>query len=419
MLTSRRSSSGVIGRAAGAKRFRRAPLLAAVAVAAVLAPVGASQASAAEPETVTVRVEGFNGVTLLGQTQVTTSTTAIPVEGASCSGTSAGGALYDAIHGNWQVKNEPEGISILGIDGVDLPPFGVGNYAYWSLWVNSEFASSGACTQEVGPNAHIVFAGQCFALGAECPTSASAPDHFLTSTPPTSSAVGVGEPVSVTIGALSTISAGQESLPGGVSVTGGSLSAAPNAQGVATLSFGAAGTYTLQAHAPDSVPSDSYAVCVHNGNDGTCGTSAPSGSGGATASGVSGFKTAAIPYRGPYALVADVSDVINGHFYRRGGAPRLLSGTVLAHSSVSSVSLELRRQYRGRCYAYDGVRARFLAARCGHGSFFAVSGTGKFSYLLPSSLAPGRYVLDVQAHDVAGNTTTLARGTSRVVFHVR
>ena len=50
---------------------------------------------------------------------------------------------------------------------------------------------------------------------------------------------------------------------------------------------------------------------------------------------------------------------------------------------------------------------------------FKVSTAPSFSYLLPSTLAPGRYVLDIQATDVAGNRTTLARGTSRIVFYVR
>jgi hypothetical protein len=416
MLSSRRSSSGVLDRAVAARRSRHALLFAAASVAFALG--GASAAAGAQPETVTVRVEGFNGVTLLPQTQVTTSTTPIPVEGGLCSGTSAGGALYDATHGDWEAKDEEEGISILGIEGVDLPPFGIGNYAYWSLWVNDEFASSGACTEELGPNADVVFAGQCFALGAECPDSATAPDHFLTSTPPSSSVVGVGEAVSLTIGSLSTLSAAPEGLPAGVTVVAGPVSVTPNAQGVATLSFPDAGTYTLQARAPDSVPSHLYTVCVHDGNDGKCGTAGPSGASSSEV-GVAGFKAAAPPYKGPYALVADVTGVLDGHVYTRRHAPRVLDGTVLAHSAVSSISLELRREHRGRCYAYEGIRERFLRARCGHGSFFKVSSGGAFSYLLPSALAPGRYVLDVQATDAAGNSIAPARGSSRIVFYVR
>ena len=49
---------------------------------------------------------------------------------------------------------------------------------------------------------------------------------------------------------------------------------------------------------------------------------------------------------------------------------------------------------------------------------FKISSGASFSYLLPSALAPGRYVLDVTGSDAAGNTIALARGTSRVVFYV-
>jgi hypothetical protein len=49
---------------------------------------------------------------------------------------------------------------------------------------------------------------------------------------------------------------------------------------------------------------------------------------------------------------------------------------------------------------------------------FSVSKSASFSYLLPAP-GPGRYVFDVQAVDSVGNRTTLARGTSRIMFSVR
>lgn len=366
----------------------------------------------------TVRVEGFNGATLLPRTQVTTSTEQIAVEGGACSGTSAGGALYDATHGNWKVKNDgAEGIEIDGIEGLNFPPFSARPDAYWSFWLNDEFAQQGACSQGVENGADIVFAAQCDALGPDC-SSATAPDHLLTSSAPTGTVVQVGASVSVTIGSISTSTGLHEtSLPANVTVSAGSLTASPDTQGVATLSFPTAGTYTLQAHAPDAIPSDPYTICVHNGNDGTCGTQAMTGSGGSQAS-ATGASTL-IPYKGPYALVSHLTGLLDGHIYRHGRAPRVLAGSVVGHTAIASVSLVLRREYRGRCWAYDGVSARFRRARCGAGSPFEVARSGQFSYLLPAALAPGRYVLDVQATDIAGNRTTLARGTSRIVFHVR
>ncbi len=117
--------------------------------------------------------------------------------------------------------------------------------------------------------------------------------------------------------------------------------------------------------------------------------------------------------------MAKLAGLIDNHHYARGHAPKVLAGTVLAHTGIASVSLRLRRSYRGRCYAYKGASERFGPAHCGDGSFFKVGTQASFSYLLPESLPPGRYVLDVQATDAAGNRTTLARGTSRVVFYVR
>ena len=114
-----------------------------------------------------------------------------------------------------------------------------------------------------------------------------------------------------------------------------------------------------------------------------------------------------------------MTGLLDGRAYSRHSAPRLIAGKIVAHNAVTAVSVELRRKYRGRCYAYDGIRERFLSARCGSGSFFKVATGGVFSYLLPSKLAPGRYVLDVKASDANGNVTTLARGTSRLVFYVR
>jgi hypothetical protein len=132
---------------------------------------------------------------------------------------------------------------------------------------------------------------------------------------------------------------------------------------------------------------------------------------------VSGFSRSG-PYTGPYAVVAKATGLIDGHVYSRRHAPRVLTGSVLAHTTVRSVSIRLRRSYRGHCHAYDGTRERFLSARCGHGSFFKVSTEPSFSYLLPSALPAGRYVLDIEATDAAGNRTRLARGTSRIVFYV-
>ena len=373
-----------------------------------------SSASAAGPATVTVRVEGLNA-TLLPPTQVTTTTAPVvndsnPAD--ACPGTSALGALELATRGNWAgtwfggaVENgefKGLGYSIETIEGESHLFEEVPADYFWSFWLNHVEQEVGACEVEPETGAEVLFVPSCFGpgcpptqlpLGIQAPTSAE-----------------VGEPLAVKVSRYSP--SGVASPVSGAVVTGGVASVSTDANGQATVSFGSAGQTTLSVTAPASVRSETT-VCVHNGNDGTCGSSAS-----AAAGAVAGFTQAAA-YKGPYALVASLKGLIDGHVYGRGNAPRVLNGTVLAHSAVSSVSLRLRRQYKRRCYAYEGTRERFVRARCGAGSFFKVSGTGSFSYLLPSALAPGRYVLDIEASDQAGNRTTLARGSSRVVFYVR
>jgi hypothetical protein len=208
----------------------------------------------------------------------------------------------------------------------------------------------------------------------------------------------------------------------GVTVSFGEAQAVTSADGVATLTPVGSGPYTLRASAPGDAPSRTYSVCVHAGNDGTCGTTAPQGSlpsSTSTTTSQSTTLSGGAPYRGPFALVARTNGPVDGHVYSRRGAPRILAGSVLSHSPVTSVALRLRRTNHGRCSSYDGLRARFVAARCGTGSFFAVSTNDAYSYLLPAPLAPGRYVLDVRAGDAVGNQTVLARGSSRIVFYVR
>jgi hypothetical protein len=374
--------------------------------------VPSSALASGGPATVKVRVEGSGGQTLLAQTEVSTTAVPVPVQGGTCSGTSAGGALYDATQGSWNATLGPYGVEIDGLQGVNLPSFAEGTYAYWSFWLNNEYAPEGACGMEVGPGADIVFVLQCYASGPECPGAQSAPDHFLTLTAPPTRVLLVGESVSATVGSLNTVSGSAESLPAQTLLTAASQSTTPDSTGKAALSFTAPGTYTIQAKAPDSVPSDPYLVCVHAPGDGGCGTSAASVPGG----GVAGFQQR---YSGPFALAARSSAPRDGHVYAHGHGPRLLSGTILSHEAVSSVSLELRRQSRGRCTSYDGTSERFLKARCGSGKAFEVAKSGSFSYLLPGALAPGRYVLDISAQDTAGNRTAPARGFSRIVFYVR
>ncbi|MGH2854804.1 MAG: hypothetical protein ACRDLF_11520 [Solirubrobacteraceae bacterium] len=391
---------------------RRIPL--ALVSALFLLALLASTALAGTPSTVTVRVVGLTGTTLLPQTQVTTTSTPIVPDGTNiCSSTSAGGALYDAIRGNWVVKYDGAelGYEIDGIQGLNLPPFSSTPDAYWSFWLNGAPSSTGACGQELTQGNDVVFFAQCDAMGINCPTSETSPDHFLTEAVPASSSVQVGTPVSVTVGSLSTATGKAESsLPSGVTVTAGSLSAAPNAQGVATLSFPNVGTYTIQAAAADSVPSDPVTVCVHNGNDGTCET---------TVAKLPSVPPAIVPPALPDA--ARVVGVQNGRVYSRRAAPRILKGSVEvpAGGTLREVRIALERSAHHRCFAFSGRRGAFVRASCHATRFFDVADTTSFSYLLPARLPAGHYVYDIEAVDDAGHVTKLAGGVSHVVFYVK
>lgn len=385
-----------------------------------------SSALAGQPSTVTVRVVGLTGTTLLPQTSVTTTATAIePEAGHACSGTSAGGALYDAVHGNWVVKYESGlGYGIDGIQGLNFPPFSSTSPpdAYWSFWLNDALATEGACGQELESGDDVVFFAQCIANGTDCPTSADSPQHFLTETAPAASSVQVGTPVAVTVGSLSTENGAQESLPSGVTVSAGSISATPNAQGVATLTFPSTGTYTIEATAPDAVPSDPHTICVHNGNDGTCGTQvityACADSLGASVPSCGGPLVVAPP---PIAETAIAGGVKPGHVYSRRHAPRVLSGVVKVPDggTLKQVRISIQRRNGKRCTVFSGTKEAFVRARCGVRHFFSVGAADSFSYLLPAALLPGRYVYDIEAINGSGKPTKLVPGVSHVVFYVK
>jgi hypothetical protein len=378
-----------------------------------------SSALAGQPGTVTVRVVGLTGTTLLPQTQVTTTTTPLLPDGEhECPSTDAGGALYDATHGNWVVKYDSGlGYEIDGLQGLNFPAFSPSSPpdAYWSFWLNGAPASMGACEQELAPGADLVFFAQCTSIGTDCPSDATAPHHFLTESFPNEGNVQLGTPVKVTVGSLSTETGSSEPLPGGVSVNAGSISVAPDTHGVATLNLPSVGTYTLEAAAPGSVPSDPQTICVHDGNDGLCGTSGP---GSSIPKGLPSPQVLPPPIGSIDRVIAGGAG--NGYHYRHHAGPRILTGvvTVPAGAALRQVRISLLRRHGERCQAFSGVRAKFVRARCGSAHFFSVGATESFSYLLPGALPAGRYVYEVEAVDAAGHVTKPVLGTSKVVFYV-
>jgi hypothetical protein len=366
--------------------------------AALILLLGASQAKAAS--SVTVRVEGLNS-TLLTPTVVATGGEPVVKDGNpqdSCLGTSALGALQVATGGNWGGPWSAKYLqySIGSIDG-ESHEFGSGYY--WSFWLNHHEAEVGACEASPESGQEVLF--------FPCPETSACGAPLGLQAPSTSEP---GAPFTVTV--VRYAANGSSSPVEGGTVTGGSSAQMTDHAGQATISFASPGIAMVRAEAPEAIRTDA-AVCVHAGNDGTCGTTAP-------ASAPTSIPVPPpAPYKGPFAVVAQVSGVTEGRVYGRGQAPRILAGTVISQVAVTSVTLALRREYRGRCYTYEGNRERFVRSRCWKDSAFQVAQGGRFSYLLPTRLQPGRYVLDVQGTDAAGNQVALARGTSRVVFYVR
>ncbi len=359
-------------------------------LAVLLLALGGAQFASAETATVSVRVEG-SSATLLPPTVVTTTGAPVVKDGNSehaCSGANAVGALDIATGGNWSGSWFP------------ASEFGPGEYAvetilgeshlftgptYWEFWIDNAPSTQGVCSKQIHSGDTLLFFPSCF--GAECPP----PQSPLGIEAPADAAAGAKVPVTVTSYANGS---GAPSPAPGATIAYEGKTAETDAAGHATLEFAHPGSQEVKVTKAESVRTETT-VCVHAGEDGTCGSSTPRG-------GVSGFTSELLPYKGPFALVADVTSLRDGRTYGAGHAPRLIAGRISAHASVTSVSLALRRSYRGRCSSFDGKRGRFRPARCGVESFFAVSKEGAFSYLLPGSLPPGRYVLDVRASDVGG-----------------
>jgi uncharacterized protein YodC (DUF2158 family) len=389
--------------------FRRSSK--ALLLACLLSLVLVSLAQAAVPATVTVRIEGTSQ-TLLPTTSVTTNDAVVEKDGNpehTCSGASAAGALEQATSGRWSgewFKGIGYSVETLLGETHAFEPGAPANF-FWTYWLDGKPSSVGICGGELSSGESVLFFPECFSEVGAC---SAAPNPLGLSAP---AVAEQGAPVAVSVTSYANAS-GAPSPAAGVTVSGGGATATTDASGHATLSLSKTGNIVLQASAPGSVR-DEATVCVHNGNDGNCGTQAPSGS----SSTATSTAIVAPPYKGPFAIVAKASDVLDDHVYAPSSSPRVLSGAVAAHAPVASVGLRLRRSYRGRCWAYNGVSERFVRVHCGRGSFFAVSKAPTFSYLLPGALARGRYVLDIEATDVAGNRTSLARGSTRIVFYVR
>ncbi len=254
---------------------RRISLALGIACLALFAFV--SSAPAAGPATVTVRVEGLSS-TLLPPTQVTTTTAPVVKDNNpadACPGTSAAGALELATGGNWggtwfggSVENgefKGLGYAIESIEGEAHLFEEVPADYFWSFWLNHVEQEVGACAVEPESGSEVLFIPSCF--GPACPPT---PSPLGIEAP---SSAALGEPVSVKVSRYSSSGAATP-VQGATIAYDGRMQAVTAADGRAQLSFAHAGEIEVSVSAAESVRTETT-ICVHNANDGTCGTSAP------------------------------------------------------------------------------------------------------------------------------------------------
>ncbi|TMK26643.1 MAG: carboxypeptidase-like regulatory domain-containing protein [Actinobacteria bacterium] len=393
-------------------------------VAALLLILAVTATALAAPITVNLRVEGSS--TTLFEGPVSTEVPPPPGittassegahlcdfkdngthEGFGASGATPTSALVDAATANgltfdakWAKSLNDFFVTQVGgdIEG------GAPEFPAWGYAVNYTTAEVGGCQFLLAPGSEVLWAYNYFNL-----------HHLLKLSAPAVANGGTPFTVHVTDGQTGEPLAGATvgQFAGGVT-TALSPAAVTDSSGNTAVTLPNAGTVTLKATRPESVRSNGVTICLHNGNDGSCGTAAtPAGE-------PKALPTPPHPFEGD---VAKITGVKNGAVYRRRAAPRILSGQVeiRAGGTLSRVQISLARRYRGRCFQFSGSRVRFLRARkCAAEHFFSVGSTQSFSYLLPAPLPPGRYVFEMRAVEGNGKRTKPVDGISRVAFRVK
>ncbi len=297
-----------------------------------------------------------------------------------------------------------------------------GDGTYWSFWWDHAQAGSGICGQPLSPGDQILFFPDCF---ANCPAGFVSPRVLgLTAS---ATVAQKGEAVTFTVTSYGTDLAADPGSPvSGATVSGGGSTATTAANGQAMLTFPNVGSFAVQASAPNSVRTETRTVCVHDGNDGTCGTAAPAG----TTPSPTPSTSAPCVHHGDDGLCGTIDrtpprghlSIAEGTRFSHGHGPRTIVGHVDADASgLRDVLLRLTRVVtHRRCDAYSATHRKWAKSACGvsHAPSFSVGRSASFAYLLPQALARGRYTVDVEAIDAAGNHDAPAPARNQIVFRV-
>jgi hypothetical protein len=363
-----------------------AGLLAGLATAALLAAP-----AAAAPVTVQLRIEGatrtlfegpvttdvrpfrFTGDPVAHQCDGTTvggtSPAPVPTRGAAVA--AAAERAPFAIAGTW---DPGLGVSFTTIAG-ERVAFDPATNRFLAEYKNGAFAQVGACADPIVNGDNVLFA---YGTGSEPLLALSGPARARP-----------GERITVRVTAS------------GAAVSGATVAGAvTRADGTAMVGpLSTRGPVDLKAAKPGAIRSDRLRVCVTDGADGACGTTIP--------------RPFAPDTTGPTARILGIH---SGRRYSRRRAPRELHGTVSDDpSGLWAVKLRLTRRRGGRCWYFSGTRERFVHRTCRKPYAFKVGDQSRWSYLLPSRLRRGRYVLEAYAIDNAFNRGAL----DRVRFRVR
>lgn len=248
---------------------------------------------------------------------------------------------------------------------------------YLVEYLNGAVSQLGSCDEPVAAGDSVLYA---YGTGSEPLLALAAPEK-----------VKPGESATLTVSAARTPVAGAS--------VGGAQTAA---NGTVTVGPLTRGDHVYKAIKDGSIRSNAVHVCATDGGDGACGSPIVAGA----APGV------AAPDKTP--PTAKLSGLTDHAVLTRG--PRELRGSF---SDAAVVKLRLTKRLGTHCSYFSGRKERFVRTHCGRGAYFAIGDRADWSYLLPSRLTRGRYVLDAIAIDGAGNRTPLQRGTTRVVFTVR
>jgi hypothetical protein len=368
----------------------------AAVLAASVALVAAAPVLAA-PATVNLRIEGATKTHFEGPVTTDVKT----VRGELCDGTqdpsnttpapTMQGALDDAsLTGafTWDGGWDPgyQDFFVTKINDEDTPS----DFSQsWALLQNWKYTPGGGCHMQVHEGDELLFAFTDYLK------------QFLQLTgAPTRAATG--ESFQVTVNR-------QDGNGATVPEVGASVAdATTDATGHATISFSDAGSHTFKATAPNTIRSNAATVCVYVPGSGDCGTE--------KAQQTPTQETTANPQPQTAPAVKDttppvikIGSLTPGKTYSSG--PRLLAGEATDAGGIAQVFLRLRATDGGnltaasRCRWFSGKRGVFThrTVPCSKARFFRLGTNPKFSYLLPSRLGKGKYVLDVKVLDRAYN----------------